>query len=74
LALCRRASDRKDSTHCCAAGFRFGLFIKELPVELPIASAPIGIIMLKNRPPSPAVQRFIDCAREIAKPLAKKKI
>ena len=47
-------------------------FIKKLPVELPIASAPIGIITLKNRAPSPVVQRFIDCAREVAKPLAKR--
>jgi len=45
-------------------------FIKKLPVELPIASAPIGIIMLKNRKPSPVMQRFIDCARKVAKPLA----
>jgi DNA-binding transcriptional LysR family regulator len=49
-------------------------FIRKLPVELPIASAPIGVILLKNRMPSPVVQRFIDCAREVAKPLAKKKV
>jgi DNA-binding transcriptional LysR family regulator len=48
-------------------------FIKKLPVELPIASAPIGIITLKNRTPSPVVQRFIDCARDVAKPLARRK-
>jgi DNA-binding transcriptional LysR family regulator len=48
-------------------------FIKKLPVEFPIASAPIGIIMLKNRTPSPVVQRFIDCAREVGKPLATRK-
>jgi len=48
-------------------------FIKKLPVDLPIASAPIGIIMLKNRTPSPVVQHFIDCAREVAKPLATRK-
>jgi len=48
-------------------------FIKKLPVELPIASAPIGIITLKNRAPSPVVQRFIDCACEVAKPLAKRR-
>ena len=41
-------------------------FIKKLPVELPIVSAPIGIITLKNRVPSPVVQRFIDCARDVA--------
>jgi len=32
------------------------------------------IITLKNRKPSPVVQRFIDCARDVAKPLAKKKV
>jgi DNA-binding transcriptional LysR family regulator len=48
-------------------------FIKKLPVELPIASEPIGIITLKNRAPSPVVQRFMDCAREVAKPLARQR-
>jgi DNA-binding transcriptional LysR family regulator len=47
-------------------------FIRKLPVELPITGAPIGIIMLKNRMPSPVVQRFIDCAREVAKPLTRR--
>jgi DNA-binding transcriptional LysR family regulator len=47
-------------------------FLKKLPVELPIASAPIGIIALKNRKPSPVVQRFIDCAREVAKSLPRR--
>lgn len=45
-------------------------FIKKLSVDLPIASAPIGVITLKDRTPSPVGQRFIDCAREVAKPLA----
>ena len=49
-------------------------FIRKLPVDLPITGGPIGIITLKNRAPSPVVQRFIDCAREVAKPLVKKKI
>jgi hypothetical protein len=31
---------------------------------------PFGIMTLKNRPISPAVQLFIECAREVAKPLA----
>lgn len=44
-------------------------FIKKLAVELPLKSAPIGIVTLKNRKPSPVVQRFIDGAREIAKSL-----
>ena len=47
-------------------------FLRKVPVELPIASAPIGIITLKNRKPSPTVQLFIDCARDVAKTLARK--
>jgi len=46
---------------------------KVLPVELPVRLAPVGIITLKNRTPSPVAQLFIDHAREIAKPLAKRK-
>ena len=34
---------------------------------------PIGIITLKNCTLGPAAQLFIDCAREVAKPLAKGK-
>src|SRR5262249_52198448 len=44
--------------------------LKLLPIELPIESLPIGIIKLKNRTLSPVAQLFIDCARQIAKPLA----
>jgi hypothetical protein len=44
-----------------------------LAVELPIAGAPIGIITLKNRTPSPVVQRFIDSSREVAKPLTRRR-
>ncbi len=47
-------------------------FIRKLPVDLPITGGPIGIITLKNRAPSPVVQRFIDCAREVAKPLTRR--
>ena len=45
--------------------------IKVLPVELPHARTPIGILTLKNRTLSPAAQLFIEHAREVAKPLAK---
>lgn len=44
-------------------------FIRKLPVELPIASGPIGIVTLKNRLPSPAARLFMSCAREVARPL-----
>jgi len=47
-------------------------FLKKLPVKLPIASGPIGIVTLKNRKPSPVTQLFIDCAREVAKPLTRR--
>jgi DNA-binding transcriptional LysR family regulator len=51
-----------------------GTALKRLPVELPTTRRPFGIVTLKNRTLSPVAQLFIDCAREIAKPLAKKKI
>ena len=47
--------------------------LKVLPVQLPMARVPVGIVTLKNRTLSPVAQLFIDCAREIAKPLAKRK-
>jgi DNA-binding transcriptional LysR family regulator len=46
--------------------------IKVLPVELQHAHVPIGIVTLKNRTLSPVAQLFIDTAREVAKPLAKR--
>jgi len=49
---------------------RFSLRV--LPVELPVPAWPFGIMCLKNRPISPAVQLFIDCAREVVKPLGKR--
>jgi DNA-binding transcriptional LysR family regulator len=47
--------------------------LKVLPVELPTARVPNGIVTLKNRALSPVVRLFIDCAREAAKLLAKGK-
>jgi DNA-binding transcriptional LysR family regulator len=46
--------------------------LKVLPVELPIAPLPFGIMTLKNRTISPVAQLFIDCTREITKPLARR--
>jgi DNA-binding transcriptional LysR family regulator len=46
-------------------------FLRKLPVELPIAGDPIGIVTLKNRKASPVAKLFIECAREVAKSLAK---
>jgi DNA-binding transcriptional LysR family regulator len=44
--------------------------LKVLPVKLPIPMWPISIVTLKNRALSPVAKLFIDCAREVAKPLA----
>jgi DNA-binding transcriptional LysR family regulator len=49
--------------------------IKLLPVELPTTThGQIGIITLRNRTLSPLAQLFIECARQIAKPLARRKL
>jgi DNA-binding transcriptional LysR family regulator len=47
--------------------------IKVLPVQLPIASVPYGIVTLKNRTLSSVARLFVKHAREVARPLAKKK-
>jgi hypothetical protein len=47
--------------------------MKVLPIELPTARVPNGIVTLKNRTLSPVAQLFIDCARQVAKPLVKQK-
>jgi hypothetical protein len=44
-----------------------------LPVDPGIRPEPVGISTLKNRTISPAAQIFIECAREVAKPLARVK-
>ena len=49
---------------------RFGL--KVLPIELPNSTWPVKIATLRNRTLSSVVQRFITCAKEIARPAAGK--
>src|SRR3954469_3251083 len=44
--------------------------LQVLPVDLPVPPWPTGIMMLANRTRTPVVQLFIDCARQIVKPLA----
>jgi DNA-binding transcriptional LysR family regulator len=44
-----------------------------LPVKLQHARAPVGIVSLNNRTLSPVAQLFIATAREVAKPLARRK-
>jgi DNA-binding transcriptional LysR family regulator len=47
------------------------LSLKVLPVEMPLRSTPVGIVRLKNRTLNPIAKLFIDCARTLARPLAK---
>lgn len=48
--------------------FNPGLYsLKELSLDLPMQPSPVLIVVLKNRTLSPPVERFIECAREIAK-------
>lgn len=44
---------------------RFAL--KRLPIESPTQTS-YAIITVKNRTLSPAIERFIECAREVTKP------
>jgi DNA-binding transcriptional LysR family regulator len=45
--------------------------LKALPVELPLAHMPMGIVTLKNRTLSPVARLLIDSTREVAQPWAK---
>jgi DNA-binding transcriptional LysR family regulator len=47
--------------------------LKVLPVELHATRRPTAIMTLRNRTLSPVARLFIECAREIAKPWAKRK-
>jgi len=45
--------------------------LRGLAVKFPVRPRPVAIMTLKNRTLSPLAERFIDCARELAKSLAK---
>jgi DNA-binding transcriptional LysR family regulator len=47
--------------------------LKVLPIELPVAHVPVGIVTLKNRSLAPVARLFIDTAREVAKSPTKNK-
>lgn len=47
--------------------------LKVLPIKLPIQPRPVAIMSLKQRTLSPVAQRFIDCARTVAKPMARER-
>ena len=44
--------------------------LKKLSVDMPSRPCPVTIFTLKNRTLSPVVERFIECAREVAKAMA----
>jgi DNA-binding transcriptional LysR family regulator len=44
--------------------------LKVLPIDLPAARRPNGIVTLKNRTTGAVAQIFIDCARKVAEPMA----
>jgi DNA-binding transcriptional LysR family regulator len=46
--------------------------LRELPVELTGQPWPVVVVTLKNRTLTPVVERFIECAREMAKSMAAK--
>lgn len=45
---------------------------KVLPVRLPALPRPVGVVALKDRTLSPGARIFIDCARELTKPLIRR--
>jgi DNA-binding transcriptional LysR family regulator len=47
--------------------------LKALPIELPETRRPISLVTLKKRDLSPVAKLFINCTREVVKPLANKK-
>jgi DNA-binding transcriptional LysR family regulator len=48
----------------------WGMAVAPLSTDMPDIRNPVGIVTLKNRTLTPVAQLFIDCAREVAKPLA----
>ena len=44
--------------------------VRALRIELPTTRRPVGVLTLKRRSRSPVAQIFIDCVRQIAKPLS----
>jgi DNA-binding transcriptional LysR family regulator len=67
------ATGRFLSIHTLVMGLSQSPKITVLPVKLQHAGAPVGIITLKNRKLSLTAQLFIEAAREVAKPLARRK-
>jgi DNA-binding transcriptional LysR family regulator len=49
------------------------LALKVLPIRLPIQLRPVGVVTLKNRTPNPVARLFVQCVRDIVKPLTERK-
>ena len=45
--------------------------VKALPVKLPMRPRPVAVVALKDRTLGPIAKLFIECAREVTRPLAK---
>jgi DNA-binding transcriptional LysR family regulator len=52
---------------------RKNVALKALAIDLATSIRPVAVITLKKRPLSPVAELFVNCAREVAKPLANKK-
>jgi DNA-binding transcriptional LysR family regulator len=48
--------------------------LKILPVDLPHRPWPVNVVTLRNRTLSPAVERFIECAREFTRPMREHRV
>lgn len=72
LAAAGERSLPDDRTRLGPQVFRRRLDLKVLPIRLPPDRLPIGIVTLKNRTLSPVAQLFIEVAREVARPRAKR--
>jgi len=44
-----------------------------LPIDLPPQPWPVNIVTLRNRTLNPVVERFVDCARDVARQLMRNK-
>lgn len=75
-ARCALVANGRFLTIVPESGLRFNAIeaaITALPIALPTTRRPVAVVTLKNRTLSPTAQLFIECAREVAKPLAKRK-
>ena len=70
IALVARGRLLTIASGCVVRSVGRDLPIKPLPINLSGTSKPLVILTLRNRTLTPVAQLFIDCAREVAKPLA----